>query len=706
MSDKDAKSSKAPVEPPFDPKGGRITHTRIGVWDLYEKSEDQIRPWLSWPSFQIVDELLTSLPHVLKAFKTLATLRPKIVIVYFITRLITSLLPAATLYYSGQLLQVVQTSIDSRSVDPALLLRVFGYKCACGIAQYLTQLISNWAVTLLSESMRSHYSEHILQAHIRLDVPSYDDPSVRGQLISSREDRNVAWDAINISTIIGSTLLRLISQFTVLITVLRGHPDSMLLASLSFADPILDFVRQRTSYLGGTWAATCRSQDFLRMEGFRKLAETAEHRKELVAGNLQNYIVSEFKAARDRIGIDSDMSFHLAHRYLYQGRHAFSLFSFLRQPMQELPQLVFTIRAMQSPRSIPVSLASLTLIKQTVADFEQPLLYLLYRTSSLSETLRSLRRLYEMSNLKNQVVDGTEPYPENRQTLQTGISVEFRHVSYKYPGSEKYALRNVSFKIGAGQLCVIVGSNGSGKSTVLKLLTRLYDPNEGIILVDGRDIRNLKLEDLRSCISALFQDYTHFPLSIKENIGMGDPKNARDEDRIRQAAALGGATEFIEELAEGFDTILSRPVRDIYSGLPEGTTSLFGRKVNYSGLKSRTGYTQEFKLSGGQMQRLAVSRTFMRSLGDDYDVGLLLFDEPSASLDPGAEHDLFERLRQLRGNKTMIFSSHRYGQLTRHADLILYMGDSTVLELGKHEDLVKRGGGYSKMYHIQASQFQ
>jgi ABC-type multidrug transport system fused ATPase/permease subunit len=176
-------------------------------------------------------------------------------------------------------------------------------------------------------------------------------------------------------------------------------------------------------------------------------------------------------------------------------------------------------------------------------------------------------------------------------------------------------------------LTVIYKNNNSqpilGKSTVLKLLTRLYDPSEGIILIDGRDIRNLKLEDLRSCIAALFQDYTHFPLSvcllhlkmgppcdflqqIKENIGMGDPKNAMDEDRIRQAAALGGSIDFIEELPEGFDTILSRPVTDIYMGLPEGTTSLFGRKINYGGLKSRIGHTQEFKLSGGQMQRVAV----------------------------------------------------------------------------------------------------
>jgi ABC-type multidrug transport system fused ATPase/permease subunit len=247
MSDKDANNPK----PPFDPKGGRIKHTRLGVWDLYEKSEDK-RPWLLWPSFQIIDELLTSLPYVLKAFKTLAALCPKLLVVYLITILISSLLPATTLYYSGQLLQVVQGSIDSRSVDPTLLLRVFGCKCACSVAEYFASAIQSWATTLLSQSMRSHYSEHAFQAHIRLDVPAYDDPSVREQLIPLNSQSNVAWSAIDVSTNIGSSLLTLISQFTVLITVLRGQPDGMLLAFLSFAEPVLDLVRQRTGYMLGS----------------------------------------------------------------------------------------------------------------------------------------------------------------------------------------------------------------------------------------------------------------------------------------------------------------------------------------------------------------------------------------------------------------------------------------------------------------------
>ncbi|KAH0838719.1 P-loop containing nucleoside triphosphate hydrolase protein [Lanmaoa asiatica] len=231
-------------------------------------------------------------------------------------------------------------------------------------------------------------------------------------------------------------------------------------------------------------------------------------------------------------------------------------------------------------------------------------------------------------------------------------------------------------------------------------------------------------------MSVLFQEYTHFPLSIKENIALGNPDLAPDDDKIREAARLGGAEEFVDKLPEGFDTYLDRPVRDYYSSLPEGTTMLFGRKVDYTRVRGagamRAGDTSA--LSGGQMQRLAVSRTFMRSLASETEpsVGLLLFDEPSAALDPRAEHDLFERLRALRGNKTMIFSSHRFGNLTRHADLILwvpslslsplfhraivspllrYMDDAKIQEAGTHDALLAQEGEYARIWQLQAKAF-
>ena len=133
---------------------------------------------------------------------------------------------------------------------------------------------------------------------------------------------------------------------------------------------------------------------------------------------------------------------------------------------------------------------------------------------------------------------------------------------------------------------VIVGANGSGKSTILKLVVRLYDPDEGQILLDGHDIRTLRMYDLRQAVSVLFQDYTHFPLSIRDNVALGDPAHFRDDARVHAALALGGAAAFVERLPEGAETYLDRPVRDYFSSMPPGTTTLFGRPVDYAAVRS------------------------------------------------------------------------------------------------------------------------
>lgn len=173
----------------------------------------------------------------------------------------------------------------------------------------------------------------------------------------------------------------------------------------------------------------------------------------------------------------------------------------------------------------------------------------------------------------------------------------------------------------------------TGKSTILKLIARIYDPTQGDIFIDGRNIQSIKLQDLRRAISVLFQDYTHFPLSvsairavkvimshwsakIKDNIGLGDPEHTQDEDKILEAARLGGAEEFVNRLPDGFDTYLDRPVRDHYSGIPEGTKTLFGRPVDYTRVRGMGGMqsTNTTSLSGGQMQRLAVYISFRNYL--------------------------------------------------------------------------------------------
>ncbi|KAF8494576.1 HlyB/MsbA family ABC transporter [Russula emetica] len=683
-----------------------VEHHQFGVWDLYIERDPKLSyiP-TSWRIEQYAG-LLNDLPYLWRTVRDVGAVAWPLLVLYVAIILMKSLVPALNLWLSGQLLNIVQVAVDKGAVDTDHLIRIAGGRVLCAAADQILESASLKVSTVLNGRIRRFYSAHIFHSVARLDVPTWDDPVVSAQIeaVIPKDSNTIAWAAITSLVQTGSTFVRLFSQTAVLMGVLREQRDGLLLSLLSFAGDAFTYCFDFTlgDSIGGAWAATTRNNDYIRMEALKRLVGSSKHRKELVAGGLAAYLTAEYRNLIDRLGSRASdfWSTYIDDRIHRPGR------LLLQLPLSELPQIVFTLRAVQQPSSIPVSLTSLHLVQRTSSLFLDNVRTLLQQTGTVSGRLSALRKLYEAGNIPNQVMDGTVPFPENAQSIRDGISLEFRDVSFQYPGSEEYALRNISFKVGPGQLCVIIGSNGSGKSTILKLVARIHDPTEGTILVDGQDIKTLRLADLRRTTAILFQDYTHFPLSIRENIALGDPTRMHDDAAIERAAQLGGASELIARLPDGFDTYLERPVRDLFSGWPDGTRDLFGRKVDNERLRRYVDTPTDHGLSGGQMQRIAVARTFMRSSSTEHGVGLLLFDEPSASLDPTAEHDLFSRLRELRGNKTMIFSTHRFGNLTRHADLILYMNDSVIIETGTHEALLRsEGSDYARIWRMQAEAF-
>ncbi|KAI9507419.1 HlyB/MsbA family ABC transporter [Russula earlei] len=692
----------------FVPQNGALVeHRKVGVWDLYVERDAVLSYFPTSWRIEEYAELLNDIPYLWRTLRDVATLAWPLLLLYVALTLMISLVPALNLWFSAQLVNIVQVAVDQRVVDTNLLIQIAGGRVLCAAVENLLSSASRKVSIALNWRIRRFYSAHIFRSMARLDVPTWDDPVASAQIeaVVPKGQNAVAWVAITSIVQTGSTLLRLFSQTAVLTGVLWEQRDGLLLSVLSFASNSFTFFN--LAYDGdmhGAWAATTRDNDFIRMEGLKQLVSRSKHRKEVVAGGLAECLTAEYSNLVDRLG-DSASDFWSAYMSRQSDR-SFHPVRLLRLPLSELPQIVFTLRAVQQPSSIPVSLASLHLMQRTSGSFIHSVRLLLQQTGNVSGQLSALRKLYEAGNITNQVVDGTVPFPQNTQSIRDGICLEFRDVSFRYPGSEDYALRNISFRVAPGQLCVIIGSNGSGKSTILKLMARIYDPTEGTIFLDDQDIKVLRLADLRRAMAILFQDYTHFPLSIRENIALGDPTRMHDEAAIEEAARLGGASELIAHLPNGFDTYLERPVRDLFSGLPDGTTNLFGRKFDNGNLRTYVDTPIDHGLSGGQMQRLAVARTFMRSSSAEQGVGLLLFDEPSASLDPTAEHDLFSRLRELRGNKTMIFSTHRFGNLTRHADLILYMNNSVIVEAGTHEDLLKvESSDYARLWRIQAEAF-
>ncbi|KAF8268191.1 HlyB/MsbA family ABC transporter [Lactarius quietus] len=679
----------------FDPS--LFEHTKLGVWDLYTMRTRLLR---NLPNSRKFEETL----------RDLSTVAWPLLFLYLVITLAQSLIPALSLWFSGQVLGIVQTAIDDRTVDANFLFWAAGGRTLCTAAEQALVYASANVSTAINARSQQFYSGRIFRSIARLDVPTWDDPAVSSQIRAFRPTRSkrdtdtVAWTAIIVLVETASAFLRMFFEAAVLFRVLWEQGDGSLLVLVSFASEAVSLFAFRDGFnLGKTWAAITRDRDYIRMEGLNHVISDTKHRKELVAGGIDEFLTAEYCTLSDRLGSRAK-DFWTAHISCLK-YPTFEPSQLLRIPLKELPQIIFTLQVVQKPTSIPVSLASLHLLQQSINAFSARIRFILYNAGSISSRLSNLRKLYDLENITNKVVDGTIPFPENAQSIGDGISLEFRNVSFRYPGSEQYALRGISFRVLPGQLCVIIGSNGSGKSTILKLAARIYDPTEGSILIDGHDIKTLKLVDLRRAMAILFQDYTHFPLSIRDNIAMGNPRRAHDDVAIEEAVRLGGASELVARLPNGLDTYLERPVHDNYGGLTVEQRKLFNQKV----VDGPAGYLDDStkqELSGGQMQRLAVARTFMRSSTMEQEVGLLLFDEPSASLDPTAEHDLFSRLRKLRGNKTMIFSTHRFGSLTRHADLILYMNDSAIVETGTHEELLgHEGSDYGCLWRMQAEAF-
>lgn len=248
-------------------------------------------------------------------------------------------------------------------------------------------------------------------------------------------------------------------------------------------------------------------------------------------------------------------------------------------------------------------------------------------------------------------------------------TIEFKNVSFHYPGSERCVLQNINITFSPGQTTVLVGLNGAGKTTLIKLLTRLYDPTDGVILLDGRDIREYDLESLYGMFGIIFQDFGRYAVTVGENISFGDLSLMPSHDSLMEAARQSNADGFIEKLPQGIDTPLTRQFE-------------------------RTGS----ELSGGQWQKLAIARAFY-SRSD-----ILVLDEPTASLDPLAEQEIFNEFDRLRSGKMSIFVSHRLSSATTAGQIIVLEG-GRVVEKGTHKELMEQKGKYYNLFSVQAKRY-
>lgn len=313
-----------------------------------------------------------------------------------------------------------------------------------------------------------------------------------------------------------------------------------------------------------------------------------------------------------------------------------------------------------------VTIGSLTFLAGSFRQLKSLLEGILGRFTSISQGALYLNDLFEFYQIEPQIISPTQPKPFPNP-IKEGF--RFENVGFKYPNSDKWANRNLNFTLNVGEKLALVGENGSGKTTLVKLLARLYDPDEGRILLDGVDLKDYNLVELREHIGVIFQDFQKFNFTAGDNIAVGDIESREELPELERAANQSLADTVIEKLPLKYDQPL-------------------GRK-----------FAKGIELSGGEWQKVALARAYLR------EAEVLILDEPTAALDARAEYEVFRRFAELTKGKTAILISHRFSTV-RMADRILVLDKGNLLEIGTHEELLARNGRYAELFYLQAEGYK
>lgn len=288
---------------------------------------------------------------------------------------------------------------------------------------------------------------------------------------------------------------------------------------------------------------------------------------------------------------------------------------------------------------------------------------------SVTNLLGLSSNLYENTLYLNsifQLID-REPKKTKKITFNPDFNcIKFKNVSFKYPGTDKYVLKNINLRLYANQTYAFVGENGSGKTTLIKLLLNLYSPTEGSIYVDDQNLKDIDFDDYCSYINAVFQDFVRYPFDIKTNIGVGDINNIDDMEKIKKSAKYARINDYIEKLPKQYDSQLQRE------------------------------WKESTDVSLGQWQKIAVARAFMKKSS------ILVLDEPTASMDVLSEAEIFKTFKELKKNQLCLFVTHRLSNINQ-TDNIIVLDQGQIVQKGTHEELIKLDGLYKKLYSTQAS---
>ncbi len=592
---------------------------------------------------------LNSLKYVPALFKLIWQTNKRYMLVNIILRVLRSAVPLMLLYIGKQIIDTVVTALKSNEPTHILENTTLWHYILIELGIVFVSEILGRSIalseSLLGDLFSNQTSLEIMRHASTLDLFQFEDPIFYDKLERARRQTTGR-------TVLMSQVFEQVQDFiTILflgVGLLAFSPWLILILLVAIIPSLFGeiYFNQKLYSLTLGWTPQRRELDYLRFIGASD--ETA---KEIKIFGLVDFLVERFKRISDKY-FNENKDIAVRRALIGTGLSILGTFAYYGAYFFIVEQTLAKL----------ITLGTMTFLAGSFERMRSLLQGIMLRFSRIAESSLYLKDYFDFLDMK--------PVSPNSGTAQIPnpikIGFTFENVSFKYLNSEKYAVRNLSFTLNPNEKLALVGENGAGKTTVVKLLARLYEPTEGKILLDGRDLREFDPILLRQSIGVIFQDFIKFQLVASENIAIGNIEQVKNNPLITNAAEKSLADSVVENLPEKYEQML-------------------GRRFNNG-----------VDLSGGQWQKIALARAYMR------DAQLLILDEPTAALDARAEHDVFVRFSELTKGKMAVLISHRFST-ARMADKILVLENGTLLEYGSHEELLELDGKYAELFNLQAA---
>ncbi len=598
-------------------------------------------------------------PNMRERFKALANLpaflkevyqtSPSLTISNTFLRLIRSGMPVLALYVAKLIIDEVIFQVNHSPKDFTHLYLLIGFEFILAILGDLLLRGINLTDSLLGDLFGNRTSIQLMKHAASLDLAQFEDATFYDKLERARQQ------TIGRTVLLSQTLAQgqdFITMGLLLVGLIAFNPWLILLLLVAVIPSFLGELHfNAKSYsLQFGWTPQRRELDY-----YRFIGASDDTAKEVKLFGLSNFLIERFK--------------NLSFLYYHENRKL----SVERAIWGSLLLAVGTIGYFAAYGIIiiqtvngAVTVGSLTFLAGSFRQLRSLLEGILGRFNSISQGALYLNDLFEFYKIIPKITSPANPraFPN---IIQEGF--RFENVGFKYPNSDKWANRHLDFMLQVGEKLALVGENGAGKTTLVKLLGRLYDPDEGRILLDGYDLKEYNLIELREHIGVIFQDFQRFQFTAGDNIAVGDIVHREELTELQRAAQQSLADTVIDKLPMTYDQPLGRR------------------------------FAKGVELSGGEWQKVALARAYLR------EADVLILDEPTAALDARAEYEVFKRFAELTKGKTAILISHRFSTV-RMADRILVLDKGQVLEIGTHEELLAKGGRYAELFNLQAEGYR